>query len=106
MASSLQKSNKKKLILGIMAGAFVIALAFLVFNKDGLIKYLYVQSELQEMKTELDSLRNNNELLKKEIDSLERKIPAKIETTAREEYGMKRPNETPVKIEGLQDEGK
>ncbi len=100
MVSSLQKSNKKNLILLAIIGAVVLALSFIVFNKNGLIKYLSLKSELQEMQTELDSLRYNNERLKKEIDSLERKIPAKIETTAREEYGMKRPNETPVRVEG------
>jgi len=106
MASNLQKLSKQKLILIAVLAAFVIALAFIVLNKNGLIKYLSVRSELKEMQTELDSLRSNNEQLKKEIDSLEQKIPAKIETTAREEYGMKRPNETPVKIEGTKDEGK
>lgn len=106
MASSSQISNKNKLVLLLIGATFVIAIGFIVFNKNGLIKYLAIRTELQQMQEELDSLRTNNERLKQEIDSLERKIPVKIETTAREEYGMKRPNESAVKVEGTTGEGK
>ena len=43
-------------------------------------------------------VNEKNTLLKNEVDSLERKVPAKIEKTAREKYGMIRKGEKTIEI--------
>jgi len=42
-------------------------------------------------------VNEENKSLRNEVDSLERKVPAKIEKTAREKYGMIRKGEKPSK---------
>jgi cell division protein FtsB len=40
-----------------------------------------------------------NVRLKNEIDSLQKKVPAKMEQVAREKYNMKRKDETLIEVE-------
>lgn len=73
-------------------------LAFLFFNEYGLIKFLKLKSELQELNAKYSVIEKENIRLKNEIDSLEKKIPSKIEASARENQGMIKPGEKSIKI--------
>jgi cell division protein FtsB len=46
----------------------------------------------------MQDVNEQNKSLKNEVDSLERKVPAKIEKTAREKYGMIRKGEKAIEI--------
>ena len=77
---------------------FFVATMFILFNEFGLLKYMRLQKEVNETKKEIQWLTNKIKLLKNEVDSLERKVPAKIEKTAREKYGMIRKGEKTIEI--------
>ena len=51
------------------------------------------------MQVELEKVRIENERLKNEIDSLQKKIPAKMEQIARDKYNMKREGEIKIEVE-------
>jgi cell division protein FtsB len=57
-----------------------------------------LQKEVNETKKEIQLVNEQNRLLKNEVDSLERKVPAKIERSAREKYNMIRKGEKTIDI--------
>jgi cell division protein FtsB len=71
---------------------------FLLFNEFGLLKYLKLKKEVSTITNEINKVKEKNQALKNEVDSLERKVPAKIEKVAREKYGMIRPGEKTIEI--------
>ena len=73
-------------------------LAFLFFNEFGILKYLDLKSELEELNAKYSVIEKENNKLKSEIDSLQKKIPAKIEKTAREKYDMIKQGEQRIQI--------
>ena len=77
---------------------FFLGTLFLLFNNFGLLKYLRLKKEVRESKMEIQIVNEQNKLLRNEVDSLGRKVPAKIEKTAREKYGMIRKGEKAVEI--------
>ena len=77
---------------------FFLATLFILFNEFGLLKYLRLQKEVRDSKMEIQLVKEQNKVLKNEVDSLERKVPAKIERTAREKYGMMRKGEKAIEI--------
>ena len=91
----LKKINIKVTIVVIV---FFVGTLFLLFNEFGLIKFLKLKKEVNEYKREIQIVNEQNKLLKNEVDSLERKVPAKIEKTAREKYGMIRKGEKTIEI--------
>ena len=91
--------NKKKIILYSFIAIIVLGLLYILFNERGLIKYYGLKSQVDSMQVELDKVKLENEQLKNEIDSLQKKIPAKIEQVAREKYNMKREGETLIEVE-------
>jgi cell division protein FtsB len=93
--SSLKKINKKISIVVIL---FFVATLLILFNEFGLLKYLRLKKEVSEYKKEMQIVNEENKALKNEVDSLERKVPAKIEKTAREKYGMIRKGEKTIEI--------
>lgn len=93
--SLLKKLNIKITIVVIV---FFIGTMFILFNEFGLLKYLRLQKEVNEYKREMQEVNEENKLLKNEVDSLERKVPAKIEKSAREKYGMIRKGEKTIEI--------
>ena len=93
--SSIKKINIKITVVVIL---FFLGTLFILFNEFGLLKYLRLQKEVRETKRELQIVNEKNKLLKNEVDSLERKVPAKIEKTAREKYGMIRKGEKAIEI--------
>jgi cell division protein FtsB len=93
--SILKKINIKIAVVVIL---FFLGTLFLLFNEFGLLKYLRLQKEVSEYKREMQIVNEENKSLKNEVDSLERKVPAKIEKTAREKYGMIRKGEKTIEI--------
>jgi cell division protein FtsB len=94
MASS--KSNKLKFYL--FAILFIAGLAYLFFNQSGVLKYLKLKSEIKSLNEQISSVQKDNKVLQSEIDSLQNKVPAKIERTAREKYDMIRKGETTIEM--------
>lgn len=78
---------------------FIGGLLFLFFNEFGVIKYLKLKDQVNEIKTQTEKVDDENQQIENEIDSLKKKIPAKIERTAREKYDMLRENEKAIKVE-------
>ncbi len=93
------KLNKQFILLVILCVVYIGGTAYLVFNDYGIIKYNKVQAQVDSLAIEIQKLKDENLRLQGEIDSLENKVPAKIETIAREKYDMKKPGETIIEIE-------
>jgi cell division protein FtsB len=72
---------------------FLVGFFFLLFNNQGVIKYLKLKKQVENINSRIDSLDEQNKRLQGEADSLREKIPAKIERTAREKYDMLREGE-------------
>ncbi len=79
---------------------FLAGLAYTIFNDSGLIKYVRLKQQIKSLNEQILDVDKNNKQLQGEIDSLQKKIPAKIEKTAREKYGMIRKGEKTIKIIG------
>jgi cell division protein FtsB len=91
--------KKNKIIRYIFLLTVLIGLGFLVFNESGFIKYLKLKNEVKELRNEVSEKELENKNREAEIDSLEKKNPAKIERTAREKYGMMKKGEKIIKVE-------
>jgi cell division protein FtsB len=78
---------------------FIAGLIFLFFNSQGVIKYLKLKNEVKEINSKIDAADKENKSLEGEIDSLQKKVPAKIERTAREKHNMIREGEKVIKVE-------
>jgi cell division protein FtsB len=75
----------------------LLLLTFLFVNKDGLIKYFELKTEIIEMDQKIEFTKSKIEKLSLEIDSLQNS-DIKIEKVARDKYRMKYENEVPVRI--------
>ena len=95
MKSFLKNINIKLIVLIVII--FVGTLGVL-FNEFGVLKFLKLQKEVNTLNNDIKKEMDENKSLKNEIDSLERKVPAKIEKSAREKYGMVRKGEKSVEI--------
>ncbi len=91
--------NKKKLLIYLFIAIIVLGLIYIFFNERGFVKYIGLKSQVDSIKVELEKVQLENERLKNEIDSLQKKIPAKMEQVAREKYNMKRESETLIEVE-------
>ncbi len=89
---------KKKSLRYIFAAVFLVGLIYLFFNDAGILKYMSLKSQVKQVQTQIDSIRQDNKRLEAEIDSLKKKVPAKIEQAAREKYNMIRKGETSIKV--------
>ena len=89
----------KKFFLYAFLLLLTIGIFYWVFNDYGLVKYANIRNEVDTLKQHLSDVEMENERLKNEIDSLKKKIPAKIERVARENYGMKRQNELRIEVD-------
>lgn len=90
------EDGKTKFVIFIII--LLIGLAYLIFNEYGVIKFVKLQNELNKVNEQIENIEKENTALKNEIDSLQKKIPAKIEKTAREKYNMIRPGEKVIEI--------
>ncbi len=92
----LLKSNKVKFLF--IALLCLVGGVYLLFNEKGVIRYVELKGEVDELNEKIELLEKENRILEGEIDSLRKKIPAKIEKTAREKYDMIRPNEKKIEF--------
>jgi cell division protein FtsB len=92
------KHGWKKLSFYIAGIFIIVGIIFIIFNDNGIIRYMKLKDELYTLQMRIDSLNNQNKMLENQIDSLTRKVPAKIEQTARENYDMIRPGEIKVEV--------
>lgn len=90
---------KKKFVMYLFIVIIILGLVYIFFNERGLMKYYGLKSQVDSMQVELENIKLENERLKNEVDSLQKKIPAKMEQVAREKYNMKREGETVIEIE-------
>jgi len=82
----------------IFAVFFIIGLIYLFFNDSGVVKYLRLKGQVDSLNVQIDSVTSGNKIIKAEIDSLQNKVPAKIEKTAREKYNMIRKGEKKIQV--------
>ncbi len=90
--------NKKILFRFLWFFVIIGILAFLVFNQNGIIKFLSLRQELHNLNTQIKNTEDKINSLEMEIDSLN-KSKEKIEKVAREKFHMMRQNERVLKIE-------
>lgn len=93
----LLKSNKVKFVF--IALLCLVGGVYLLFNEKGVIRYVELKNEVDELNEKIELLEKENKKLEGEIDSLKKKIPSKIEQTAREKYDMIRPGEKKIEFE-------
>jgi cell division protein FtsB len=98
----MSKGKKKKYFLYTFLFILTLGIFYWIFNDYGLVKYFSIRDEVNSLKQQLSEVENENERLKNEIDSLRKKIPAKIEQVAREKYGMKRENELRIEVDEIE----
>jgi cell division protein FtsL len=91
--------NKKSIFFFIYISGILLFVVYLTFNEYGFLKYFGLKSEIQVVQDEIKFSEEQNERLKMEIDSLQKKVRYKIERIAREKYGMSLPNESVIKLE-------
>ena len=91
--------GKSKYVLYAFVFIVVVGLIYIFFNERGVVKYMGLKSRVDSIQVELEKVNLENERLKNEIDSLQKKIPAKMEQVAREKYNMKRESETVIEVE-------
>lgn len=91
------KSGKTKIYIFLIL--FLIGLAFLFFNEFGILKYQTLKNDVKSLNEQITKTKKENKALEESIDSLQKKIPAKIEKTAREKYHMIRKGEKVIHVE-------
>lgn len=93
---SIFKNGKLKYL--IFAVFFIIGLIYLFFNDSGVVKYFKLKHQVDSLNVQIENVDKDNKLIKAEIDSLQNKVPAKIEKTAREKYDMIRKGEKKIQV--------
>jgi cell division protein FtsB len=90
----------KKINIKIVLVVLVVFMGtmFLLFNDFGILKFLKLKKEVSTLNEEIKNATEEIKVLKNQNDSLERKVPAKIEKSAREKYGMIRKGEKAIEI--------
>jgi cell division protein FtsL len=94
--NKLFSDNKFRFFL-LLAIVF-FATMYLLFNSYGIIKYIRLKSELNELNEKIQKLEEENKTLEAEIDSIKKGYPSKIEKIAREKYDMIKPNEKKIEF--------
>ena len=102
----MAKSKKKKIFLFLFLAIFLFGIFYLIFNENGLIKYVKLEKEINSLNEQLKMLEEENENLVNEIDSLKREVPAKIEQIAREKYDMIKEGETTIEVNEVDEDEK
>lgn len=92
MAKKQNRKSRIRISALIYLIAPVVILAFLIFNENGILKYLEVKDRVEALEKQINISEEQIQKIKEEIDSLKTDT-YKIEKTAREKYNMKRPLE-------------
>src|SRR5512147_67150 len=94
---------RKRMYL-IPAGGILFILFFTIFGERGLLRIYHLKQEKQETQQRLEELKAENEKLKREIEALktDRRY---LESIARKDFGLVRPNETIYKFPGTEKSG-
>ena len=82
----------------IFAIFFLAGVLYVFFNDSGILKYLKLRNQIRTLNEQISYADKDNKQLQAEIDSLQKKVPAKIEKIAREKYGMIRKGEKTIQI--------
>ncbi len=98
MAKKKVIKKERNLLKSIYLAFLIIAVLFLLFNDQGVIKYFKLKAEINELDEKIEQSKREIKQLTAEIDSLKHS-DKKIEKIAREKYHMKRPNEEEFLIE-------
>ena len=77
---------------------FLAGVFYIFFNDSGILKYLKLRSQIKSLNEQISDVDKDNKQLQAEIDSLQKKVPAKIEKIAREKYGMIRKGEKTIQV--------
>jgi cell division protein FtsB len=91
--------KNRKIFFFVFLVLVLIAVGYLTFNEYGFIRYFRLKSKISNLEGQLQSIELERKALEAEIDSLDKKIPAKIEHVAREKYGMARKNEVRIQVQ-------
>jgi cell division protein FtsL len=94
---ALQKS--RKFILFFISLIFTAGILFLFFNEYGILKFIKLNNQVNELSQQIKEVEKENKRLQAEIDSLVNKVPAQIEKVAREKYNMMRQGESKIVVE-------
>ncbi len=90
--------KNKKTKFYIWLAIVVIGAAYLFFNEFGALKFIQLKNDVDSLQQKISEADNRNKALEAEIDSLKRKVPAKIEEVAREKYDMMRKGEKKIEM--------
>lgn len=94
----MRKSRFKRLLYLLV---LVVIIVFLLFNDYGVIRYLSIKSDINELNNRISLAQKKIDSLRSEIDSLNNDL-YKIEKVAREKYHMLGKNEQALKVEKKQ----
>ncbi|PJA95479.1 MAG: hypothetical protein CO129_11470 [Ignavibacteriales bacterium CG_4_9_14_3_um_filter_34_10] len=90
---------KKELLRNIVLIFISLILAFfLFFNEYGLIKYFKLKNDLSELSSQINKIDSDLQNMRSEIDSLTNSN-FKLEKVAREQFRMIKPNEKVIEFE-------
>ncbi len=93
---NLPGTNKIKYFLIFLLGVAIVS--YFLFNQYGVLKYIELKNERDKIKDEIEKVENENNLLRKRIDSLN-SVDYTIEKVAREKYNLKRKGEKVIKVQ-------
>lgn len=82
---------KKRMFL-IPAGFILFVLYFTIFGERGLLRIYHLHQEKEDIRKRAETLKAENERLKREIEAL-RSDRRYLESIARKDFGLVRPNE-------------
>ncbi|HOI28114.1 MAG TPA: septum formation initiator family protein [Melioribacteraceae bacterium] len=94
----MAKLSNKLIVRLILSSVVILVIAFLVFNENGILKYLSLKNQLHELDLQINSAEEKIRMLEAEIDSLINS-KEKMEKVARERFHMMLPDERVLKIE-------
>ncbi len=86
-----------KVIIAVCLAVFVSLVSFAVFNKKGILRTTDLSRKLDDIKSNISRLENENRVLVEAIHSYKSE-DFQIEKIAREDLGMAKENEIVIKI--------
>lgn len=99
----MTSKKRKGVFLYLVAAILIVGTLYLIFNEHGFVKYSKLKKEVDSLNTQISNLQQDNEMLKNEIDSLKKEIPAKIEKVAREKYDIIKEGERTIELKKSED---